>query len=184
VVCNQFWQHKNHLVVLKALELLRRRGVFPSVVCTGELKDYRNPEYTRMIAELIAPFQKDGQIRMLGLVPRRRQIELLRRALAVIQPSLFEGWSTVVEDARVLGRPCLLSDFPVHREQNPPGSRFFTPNSPESLAELMAEEWRHAQPGPDKRTEAEARIRSERRIREVGEVFLQIAGARTQIPSP
>src|SRR5205823_654260 len=37
IVCNQFWQHKNHLVVFKALNHLRERGIAPIVVCTGEL---------------------------------------------------------------------------------------------------------------------------------------------------
>ena len=177
VVCNQFWQHKNHLVVFRALQVLRARGITPVVVCTGELRDYRNPEYARIITETVAPFQQDGQVRMLGLVPRRRQIELLRRALAVVQPSLFEGWSTVVEDARVLGRPCLLSDFPVHREQNPPGARFFPAESPEVLADLLAEVWESATPGPDLASEAAARQRAEERISEVGRTFLKIAGA-------
>ncbi len=177
VVCNQFWQHKNHLVVFRALELLRARGIAPVVICTGELKDYRNAEYARTIKETVAPFQQDGQVRILGLVPRRRQIELLRRAIAVIQPSLFEGWSTVVEDTRVLGRPSLLSDFPVHREQNPPGARFFPPESPETLADLMAEMWETTTAGPDLASEAAARDRAEERIVEVGRTFLSIVGA-------
>lgn len=177
VVCNQFWQHKNHLVVFRALELLKARGITPTVVCTGELKDYRHAEYARSITEAVAPFQREGQVHILGLVPRRRQIELLRRALAVVQPSLFEGWSTVVEDARVLGRPCLLSDFPVHREQNPPGSRFFPTESPEALADLLAEVWQNATPGPNLDAEAAARQRAEGRITEVGRIFLRIAAA-------
>lgn len=176
VICNQFWQHKNHLVVFRALELLLARGIKPTVVCTGELKDYRNAEYARTIKETVEPFQRDGQVRILGLVPRRRQIELLRRAIAVVQPSLFEGWSTVIEDARVLGRPCLLSDFPVHREQNPPGARFFPAESPAALADLLAEVWENAAPGPDLDSEAAARRRAEERVVEVGRAFLTIAG--------
>lgn len=176
VVCNQFWQHKNHLVVLQALELLRSRGIAPNVLFTGELKDYRNPAYARQVLDHIEPLQRTGTVRVLGLIPRRRQIESLRRALAVIQPSLFEGWSTVVEDARVLGRPCLLSDIPVHREQDPPGSRYFPADSPEVLAEQIAEAWDSYSPGPDLEREASAAAAASVRIREVGRRFLHIAG--------
>ncbi|MEO8352985.1 MAG: glycosyltransferase, partial [Chthoniobacteraceae bacterium] len=100
-------------------------------------------------------------------------------AIAIIQPSLFEGWSTVVEDARALGRPCLLSDLGVHREQNPPGAHFFPPHSAEALADLMAEAWENWPAGPDAVAEAAARQRVETRLVEVGRRFLEIA-ARTQ----
>jgi hypothetical protein len=43
-ICNQFWQHKNHTVVFRALEILAARGIRPVVVCTGALMDFRQPE--------------------------------------------------------------------------------------------------------------------------------------------
>jgi hypothetical protein len=63
----------------------------------------------------------------------------MRHSLAVIQPSLFEGWSTVVEDARCLGKKIILSDLLVQVEQNPQGSEFFERHSPQQLADLIAE---------------------------------------------
>jgi hypothetical protein len=40
---------------------------------------------------------------------------------------LFEGWSTVVEDAKSLNKFIFLSDIPVHREQNPLNVCYFNP---------------------------------------------------------
>ena len=40
-------------------------------------------------------------------------------AVAVAQPSRFEGWSLLVEDAIAADRPIVLSDLPVRREQCP-----------------------------------------------------------------
>ena len=117
------------------------------------------------------------QVQLLGLVSRERLVSLMRRALAVIQPSLFEGWSTVVEDARALGRPCLLSDLPVHREQNPPGARFFPPESAEALAGLIAELWEHGTPGPDLEAEAAARETARAQQLAFGREFLELARA-------
>jgi hypothetical protein len=114
---------------------------------------------------------------ILGLVPRRAQIEMMRRSLAVVQPSLFEGWSTVVEDARVLGKPLLLSDIPVHREQNPPQAQFFPPDSVEKLADLLAGAWESYAPGPNHDLEAAAHQAAQARIVEVGRRFLQLARA-------
>jgi glycosyltransferase involved in cell wall biosynthesis len=175
LVCNQFWKHKNHQVVFEALRILRARGVKPVVLCTGALEDYRGDEYVRSLQTLLAEPGLSEQVQLLGLVSRERLMALMRRALAVIQPSLFEGWSTVVEDARALGRPCLLSDLPVHREQDPPGARFFPPESPEALADLIADLWEHGTPGPDLQAEAAARETAVAQQLAFGREFLELA---------
>ena len=161
LVCNQFWKHKNHLLVFEALHILRTRGIRPLVLCTGQLDDYRDRTFADAIRSALARDALGEQVTLLGLVPRGRQIALMRRAIAIVQPSLFEGWSTVVEDARALGRPCLLSDLAVHREQHPPGARFFAPRSAEALADLLAEAWAHWPAGPDRTAEAAARERAQ-----------------------
>jgi len=33
------------------------------------------------------------------VLPRDTQLSVMRHADAILQPSLFEGWSTVIEDA-------------------------------------------------------------------------------------
>lgn len=175
LICNQFWKHKNHLVVFEALRILRARGIRPIVLCTGQIDDYRDRTFADQVRSALGRDGLAEQVKLLGLVTRTRQIALLRRALAVIQPSLFEGWSTVVEDARALGRPCLLSDLAVHREQSPPGARFFPPRDPEALADLLSEAWSSWNPGPDLAAEGDARRRAETRLLEVGNQFLEIA---------
>jgi hypothetical protein len=99
----------------------------------------------------------------------------MRRSLAVIQPSLFEGWSTVVEDARVLGKPTILSDISVHLEQNPPNSLFFEQHSPQHLAKLLADGWTQLPPGPDLEQEATARAKNIQEVQSFGQKFLNIA---------
>ena len=175
LVCNQFWKHKNHQVVFDALRLLRKRGVTPTVLCTGRMDDLRDRTYGDALRAALSNDCLDDQVRLLGIIPRTEQIALMRRALAVIQPSLFEGWSSVVEDARALGRPCLLSDLPVHREQNPPGARFFPPTAPEVLADLLAEAFLNWRAGPDLAAEAVAQEDARTRLRDVGMNFLRIA---------
>ncbi len=182
LVSNQFWKHKNHLVVFQALRILRDRGIRPVVVCTGQIQDFRDPDYANLILQSIHRFGIASQVLLLGLVARRSQIEMMRRCVAVIQPSLFEGWSTVVEDARVLGKTSLLSDIPVHREQNPPGAQFFDPHSAEALASVVAEAWDSGKGGRDPDNEVNAREKAEARIAEVGRVFLEIA--RRSGPAP
>ena len=177
LVCNQFWKHKNHAIILDALRSLSARGIRPVVLCTGELVDHRDPAYAETIRVALRADGLGEHVKLLGLIPREQQVALMRRAVAIIQPSLFEGWSTIVEDARTLGRPSLLSSIAVHREQNPPGARFFDPHAPEALADLIAEAWADWPAGPDRDAERAAQDRSTKRLGEVGRGFLALASA-------
>ncbi len=173
---NQFWAHKNHITVFKALARLRHeRGIEIPIVCTGAQSDRRNETHFSNLQQFIQEKDLTGQVHLLGLIERNDQIEVLRHAAAVIQPSLFEGWSTVVEDVRATGRPIFLSDIPVHREQNPPHCSYFNPESDEQLAEILACQWGTLRPGTDVRAESEARQDMETRTLNSAHVFCEIA---------
>lgn len=175
IISNQFWRHKNHLLVFKALNLLKKKSIYPIVVCTGKVYDYRQPEYSDTVKQSLQQLGIEQQVYLLGLIPKLDQVQLMRRSLGIIQPSLFEGWSTVVEDARVLGKPIILSDFPVHLEQNPPNSVFFERHSPESLAAILADWWERLTPGPDLDRETIARENNVSDVRVFAEQFIDIA---------
>lgn len=175
LVSNQFWKHKDHHAVISALEILAKQGQKPIVACTGATNDYRDPDFFKTIEQRVAELGIQEQFRILGLIPRLDQIQLMRRSLAVIQPSLFEGWSTVVEDSRSLGKIVLLSDFPVHVEQNPPGARYFPQGDAETLAETMLKAWLELSPGPDIAVEAAAVERAIQATVAYGKRFVDIA---------
>jgi len=177
LVSNQFWQHKNHLVVFDAIAALKARGIVVNVVCTGQTSDNRNRDYINTVLRRIHELGIAPQVFLLGLIERAEQIQLMRRSLAVVQPSLFEGWSTVLEDARALGKTIFASDIGVHREQDVPGARFFDPASAESLADNLAAAWPTLEPGPDLPREREARERLEQAVPAYGRRFLEIVEA-------
>jgi glycosyltransferase involved in cell wall biosynthesis len=155
---NQFWRHKNHTVVVDALESLAARGVRPHVVLTGKGEDYRAPAH---YAALMAHVQRAGlreQFQHLGIVPHEDLGGLMRHALAVINPSHFEGWSTTVEEARSLGKATILSDIDVHREQDPPGATYFRADDARALAEALERGWDGGRSG-DAAREASAAAR-------------------------
>lgn len=138
VVPNQFWKHKDHFCVIEALKALSSRGVHPVVVFTGAIDDYRNRDHINHFLQSVQEMGLHAQVRLLGFMDRSEQIALVRGAAAVIQPSRFEGWSTVVEDCRAIGQRLILSDLKVHQEQAPDHSLFFETGSAESLAESIA----------------------------------------------
>lgn len=141
-VMNQFWQHKNHIVILEAMKEYFRNNPNSNFkfVFTGQMEDYRAPQYIENLKTLFEEEQIKKHSVLLGFVDRVEQIALMRNAAYVIQPSLFEGWGTVVEDAKVLDKTILLSDIPVHREQMSEKCILFNPYDSVILAKLIEEE--------------------------------------------
>lgn len=134
---NQFWKHKNHRVVVEALGILKQRGVEVIVAASGNPLDPRHPDYLQRLVARIEELGLQGNFRMLGLIPRRHVVSLMRTCTALINPSYFEGWSSTVEEARTLGVPLLLSDIAVHREQMNDGAIYFSPDDAIGLAEAL-----------------------------------------------
>jgi len=138
ICSNQFWKHKNHLIVLKAILELKEKGRETCVVFTGMPNDPRNPEYYQSIQDFVKENSLEMNTRFVGFIDRKEQLVLMKNSEAIIQPSLFEGWSTVVEDAKALQHPIFTSDIPVHREQlGPDFDYYFHPDDHLKLAELM-----------------------------------------------
>ncbi|MGD9669407.1 MAG: glycosyltransferase family 4 protein [Hyphomicrobiaceae bacterium] len=134
---NQFWKHKNHAVVVEALKLARQRGTPLKVVSTGHTADRRHPDHFPALVEQIKVAGCTEDFKILGVVPYGDAATLMRYAVAIINPSLFEGWSTSVEESKSLGKTVILSDIPVHREQAPPHGHYFAPHEAEALLEHM-----------------------------------------------
>ena len=101
---NQFWKHKNHVVAVRAIERIKKRGLLADYdfVFTGNLEDYRNPEYINELKAIMETEPVAGSIRLLGFVERTEQLCIMKNAAFIVQPSLCEGWGTVLEDAKVL----------------------------------------------------------------------------------
>ncbi|MEM7602109.1 MAG: glycosyltransferase family 1 protein [Verrucomicrobiota bacterium] len=172
LVCNQFWKHKNHFVILDALSRLKEMGISPVVAMTGRLYDYRHPNYVDDLLRAVQERGLHGSVRLLGLIPKEDQLRLMTEAKAVIQPSLFEGWNTCVEECHALGTHMFLSDIPVHREQQPPCSHYFDPEDSEALGRLMS------MPVPSVDLGSLEALKKYRNLfLEFGERFLEISGA-------
>jgi len=176
---NQFWVHKNHITAFRALARLAAQGEAPVLVCTGLEQDHRDPEHPRRLRHFLAEHGLEGHVRMLGLVAREKQVEIFRHAALVLQPSLFEGWSTVIEDAKALGRPILASDLAVHREQLTPQASvapfgFFPPQDDAALADAIAGLWPSLAQAPDPGLEKAALALTIERQRAAARAFLDI----------
>ena len=134
---NQFWKHKNHATVVEALRLLKEQGREVVVTTSGQPHDPRHPGLYDDLQRAVRTHHLEKNFIFLGVIPYKDVLGLMRAAVAVINPSVMEGWSTPVEEAKSLGTPLILSDIPVHREQATTVADFFDPRSPASLAHTL-----------------------------------------------
>jgi glycosyltransferase involved in cell wall biosynthesis len=137
LVSNQFYAHKNHIVVLKAIKELKKSGIAFRVYLTGKTEDYRNPLFYETLTGFIKENDLQNEAKILGIIPREDQLGLLKNSLAVIQPSKFEGWSTIIEDAKTMQKQVICSNIDVHKEQMGEKAFYFNPDSFEELTNLM-----------------------------------------------
>lgn len=135
MISNQFWVHKGHRTAFEALSKLDD----VNLVCTGKEDDFRFPGYYEELLELIKPFRQ--RVRLLGHIPKRDQIELMKHSTAVVQPTLCEGGpgGGAVYNALSLGVPVILSDIAVNREVEGDGVYFFEVQNSDDLCDKMRE---------------------------------------------
>ncbi|HRY82201.1 MAG TPA: glycosyltransferase family 1 protein [Candidatus Moranbacteria bacterium] len=171
---NQFWKHKNHMIVLKALSLLKKEGKDILVLCTGHAGDYRNKNHFENILRYVKENNIENNVKFLGLIDYLDVMTLMRHCISIINPSLFEGWSSTVEEAKSVGKNMILSNLNVHKEQNPPNSIYFDPHNEKELADKLWKKWQESEGGPDFDLEEIARKNIETRTKNFGNTYQNI----------
>jgi len=139
IISNQFWIHKDHATAFEAFRIVAGHNPDLALVCTGSTVDSRNPDYFPGLLARLKNWNLEKRVHILGLVPKRDQIELMKHACAVIQPTLFEGGpgGGAVYDAVSLDVPAIVSDIPVNREVDAAGTEFFPAGDAIALADIM-----------------------------------------------
>lgn len=167
MISNQFHKHKNHRVLLKALIRLKERGADVHMAMTGRFPEASHSPYMQELHSIIDNNQLKDKISLLGIIPRSEQLLLMKHSQAVIQPSLFEGWSTVIEDAKSLQTPVIASSLPVNIEQLGPDGNYFDPHDDVKLADILNNV-------PGRNLEDVFYPEYKKRIKEAADTFLKI----------
>jgi glycosyltransferase involved in cell wall biosynthesis len=172
---NQFWKHKNHKTVIYALVRLRDRGLYPNIVCTGQMHGPSDPSYLPALMREISESQLRDQFIILGTVPRRDVFSLIRQSVAVLNPTLFEGFGLSVAESKAVGKRVLAADLPAHKEQDAPAAEYFDPKNVDELTEKLGRIWQESEPGPELDLEENARRVHPAAQRRFAQGFLEIA---------
>lgn len=137
---NQLWEHKNQGIVLDAVHIinLQKPELKFKVLFSGSLDVNRGKGlYIEKLKAKVKDYKLENFVSFLGVLDRKEQLLLMKNSVALLQPSLYEGWSTLVEEAKALNKFIILSDLPVHKEQINLNVAFFDPYNATQLAETM-----------------------------------------------
>lgn len=127
------WPHKNHEVILRALQLLKRdRRLIPHACFTGALTEHR-----MVLEKLAAELGIANQLHFLGFVSTDELQSLFSSAKAMLFPSKFEGFGLPVLEAFHTGLPVLCSRSSTLPEVAQDAALYFDADSQMELAELM-----------------------------------------------
>jgi glycosyltransferase involved in cell wall biosynthesis len=138
IISNSFLKHKNHIIVLEALALLKKQNKPVNLIFTGKMEVYPDQVHLDKLKKIIGENQLQDNVKLLGVIPRGDQLSIMVNARAVLQPSKFEGWNTTIEDAKSLQLPVIASDLEVHKEQLGEKGIYFNPDQAESLADVLS----------------------------------------------
>lgn len=173
-VPNQYWKHKNHMMVIEALAGVVKLKPDVHVVFSGSQSDSRNPEWTGILLQKIESLGVRYHITETGVIPKEDVYALMRQCCCMINMSRFEGWSTTVEESKAIGKQIILSSIDVHREQAPPDGIYVDADDAEGLSRSMLQIWEATHSGPDSAREAEAEKLLAVRLKEFAATFQKI----------
>ncbi len=129
-----FWKHKNHEMLLVAFGIFRSRNA-PSdlmLVCTGAPGPRQ--EFLKQSAQRMG---LGDRIMFPGFLADEEYAALMHQCLAVIYPSLYEGFGMPVIEAQALGKPVACSNATSLPEVAGEAALLFDPKLPMSIAEAI-----------------------------------------------
>ncbi|MFK7694077.1 glycosyltransferase [Paenibacillus sp. HJGM_3] len=136
-----FWPHKNHLNLLRALVVLRDRDKRTvSMVFTGDWQlSAEAKEYIQEIKHYIQAHGLGAQIYFTGYVPQEEVPYLYRNAEFLAFPSLFEGFGIPLVEAMKSRLPIVCSNAASLPEVAGDSALLFDPEDPFDIAAKLVE---------------------------------------------
>lgn len=128
----QFWEHKNHINLLKALRIVLDRGVDINLVLVGSKKN----NYEKVM-NLITELGLDNNVFVLGYVSNDDMASLYKNAVATTFVSLIGPTNIPPMEALTLGSPLICSNAYAMPEQVRDAALLVNPKSSEDIAEKI-----------------------------------------------
>ena len=134
---NQFWNHKNHIIVAKACKILKSKKIQMKFLLTGSKFNQKDSQKYDSFFRYIKQNNLQKYFNYLGFVSHNKVINLIYHAKILINPSFYEGWSTTVEEGKIFNKLMILSKINVHQEQGSNKTNYFNPNNYVELSKKL-----------------------------------------------
>jgi len=133
----QFWAHKNHVRLIRALEILRRGYgcEIPAVFVGAAWESFDGA------VSLIRELKMEEQVHCLGYLPEKEIVALYRKATALVFASFADYTNIPVLEAMALGTPIVCSNMFSMPEQVREAGLFFDPFNTEDMAKQILRVW-------------------------------------------
>ena len=129
----QFWPHKNHICIVKAVSYLRKeKNIDAHVILTGS--DKGNKSY---IQKMVKELGVEDLIHFAGFVSYEEMKFIYTHAAGTIFASLMGPNNIPPIEAVYLDCPLMITDIPGHVEQMGDGIMYFNGYKPNELAAHM-----------------------------------------------
>lgn len=124
--------NKNCAVVVEAVSMLRKKGRDVAFVHAGK-------DHLGLLQKSIEDNEAGSFSSSLGKVSDEELAGLYRTSLAVVVPSLYEGFGMPAVEAQAMGAPLICSDRGALPEAAGDGALYFDPENPAMLAQKIEE---------------------------------------------
>jgi glycosyltransferase involved in cell wall biosynthesis len=137
----QFWPHKNHARIIRAIALAGEGGVDVSIAFAGSYEGAIMEQCHSEVQQLVAELGLEQQVHFLGYVPDAHIPPLYAGARALVMPTFFGPTNIPVLEAWHLGCAVLTSDVRGIRTQVGDAGLLVAPESVEDLAHALVLLW-------------------------------------------
>ena len=132
----QFWEHKNHIRLIEAINILKVRKINVNLVLVGSRKN----AYKRVLKK-IAEFSLEERIKILGYVSNDEIFTLYKNAIAMVFASIIGPTNIPPVEAMLCGCPLICSNAYAMPEQTGDAALLFDPLDSIELANCIERVW-------------------------------------------
>lgn len=132
----QFWQHKNHIRLIEAMDQLKNEGITVNLVLTGAEKNNK-----KNLEDLVQKLNLQLQVKILDYVTNEQLVFLYKHARALALPTFAGPTNIPPLEAMAVGCPMMLSNNFSMPEQAGDAALYFDPESVSEIADCMKKLW-------------------------------------------
>jgi glycosyltransferase involved in cell wall biosynthesis len=127
-----FWPHKNHINLIKAINILNERGQLINLLLAGKERN----EYKKL-QKFVNQNNLEKQVKFIGYIPDKEIINLYKNAYAMVMPTFYGPTNIPPIEAILLNCPPIVSNKYGMPEQFEDAALYFDPNSPIEIADAI-----------------------------------------------